>query len=132
MADCLVTVDSLLEHCKLERAALRSRVTDKHLEIISRVVLLGGLWRKLAPHLEVDRMVVDNIEHDYQKEEMKKYAFLCKWSELKKAEATYERLVESLLMLDASAAGKVCEVFKNEVNIQLNKLALFGSVGGAG
>lgn len=110
-----VSIDTLLEHCSLERAALQTKVTDKHLEVISRTVLTGEMWRKLAPHLEVDRNVVDNIEHDYSKEERKKHAFLCKWSEMKKDGATYERLIEGVLMFDANAAKKVCKLLLSKV-----------------
>lgn len=110
-----ISIDSLLEHCQLERAVLCTKVTNEHLEVISRTVLTGELWRRLAPHLKVDRNVVDNIEYDYRNEESKKYAFLCKWSEINKGEATYERLIEGLLKINASAAGKVCQLLLKHV-----------------
>lgn len=118
MSSTNVSLDSLLQHCGLEKAALCKEVTAKHLEIISRI-LTGEMWRKLAPHLELDGNVVDNIEHDYKKEEMKKHAFLCKWSRLKNGEATYQRLVKGILMFDARAAKRVCMLLLNDVSMTI-------------
>lgn len=108
---CAVSVDALLKHHKLDSTVLYNKVIDQHLEAISRTVLTSETWIRLAPHLKVSKVQLDNILRNNEKEEMRKYAFLLKWNEIMNGEATYERLVKGLLEVeDASAATGVFQL----------------------
>ena len=71
----------------------------------------------LAPYLHMDRVTVENIDLDYNREELKKYNFLCKWSETMGSDATYEVLVGGILKLgNAYVALCVCKLLSDQVS----------------
>ena len=96
-------MEALLGNCKfLKKEDPRAKVTDKHLEAIARF-LPAEEWKMLAPYLHMDRITVENIDHDNKTQAMKKYNFLCKWSDTMGSDATYEALIEGINQVHSSS-----------------------------
>ncbi len=75
------------------------QVTDSHVDEITGSNLED--WRSLPSHLELDRIVVNDIKRDYSVEKERRKGFLMLWKERKGNGATYRRLVAALLRIES-------------------------------
>ncbi len=105
-----VTLSSLLGRHGLSEECCDSKVSDVHLEKISR--FLSQSIQCLAPYLGIKQRIVsdiDNLSHKGEKE--KRHTFLIKWREVKGSEATYRNLIQALLTIESvEDAEKVCKL----------------------
>ena len=74
-------------------------VSDLHLDSFSRCCCTRGTWKALAPHLEMERAVVDDIDRRQVDEEEKRSMFFYQWKQMTGSDATYTRLVAALLKI---------------------------------
>ena len=74
------------------------KVSDIHMLEISR--LYCAKWRLLYSPLELDKMVVNDVDHmQNATEDEKRHAFLVTWRERKGCGATYEKLIHALMKI---------------------------------
>lgn len=90
----------------------RTTVIEAHLEEISK-----HSWdvESLASHLDIEHILVKNlVTRPHQQGE--KLDFLHKWKEIKGSDATYEKLILSLLKIEnREVAHRVCEILRDPV-----------------
>ena len=80
-----------------------------HLQEISSTLCED--WRSLPAHLEVEGIVVKDIDRKPIEECEKRHCFLSKWQGEKGSDATYKKLIASLLAIKCRGdAEKVCKL----------------------
>ena len=101
--------DSTLELHGLESAQMQEVCSD---EVLSKLAKKMTHWQSID--LGVDKSVVQSIENDRSTDdEGKRSSLLERWKQMNGVEATYERLVQSLLTsLRTDLADVVCEELK--------------------
>ena len=77
----------------------RGVVTDVHLDVISRICCTDGGWDSLAIHLGMPRSSVDDIEREQTRMDAKRRRLFFRWRQEDGSDATYEKLVVSLLKI---------------------------------
>ena len=93
---------------------VKSQVTDKHVEIISRSYC--SKWKRLPSHLNMDSVIADDIDHQAVDEDEKRLKFLSTWKTTKGSGATYEKLISALLKIDCvNHAEGVCKILQQDV-----------------
>ena len=87
----------LMEHYGQTEQDCSKVVSELHLDSFSRCCCTRGTWKALAPHLEIERAVVDDIDRRQVADEEKRSIFFYQWKQMKGSDATYMRLVAALL-----------------------------------
>ncbi len=110
MAISVVTLKSLLVLHGLSEECCGSKVSDVHLEKISR--FLSQSIQCLAPYLGIKQRIVSDIDKlSHKGEKEKRRTFLIKWREVKGPEATYRNLIQALLTIESvEDAEEVCKL----------------------
>ena len=97
----------------LSEEQVNQRVSDSHMEEMSRCFC--SRWRRLYPHLGLERIDVTDIDVKNTSEEEKRQAFFAKWREKMGYDATYQKLLCALLKIDSREdAEGVCNVLNLE------------------
>ena len=74
-------------------------VSDAHLDSISHCCCAGGTWKSLATHLEIQRAVIEDVDRKQIDDKEKRSLFFCQWKQMKGSEATYMKLLTTLLKI---------------------------------
>ena len=86
-------------------------ISYAHLEEISRCCCEE--WKSLPPYLGLGAIVASDIDKKQVEEHQKRHKLLLKWRKMKGSDATYEKLINALLMTkQVEDAEKVCEILK--------------------
>ena len=99
--------EQLMRSCGLNEGDYSKPVTDKHLAVFS-----CSDWKKLPAFLGLSTQVVADAEGD-------QYNFHFLWQQKKGRGATYQKLINALLMTDnRKGAEDLCSELKNFVSTQ--------------
>ncbi len=98
-SELAATYSSLKERFKLTDQDLSKPVSDILLDKISSSLALK--WKRLPAYLDLENTIVENIKYDPNlvEESEKRHQFLLDWKATKRAAATYESLILSLLQM---------------------------------
>lgn len=91
IASQLNAMTQLMQEYQLSDAEVGKKVTDTHLEELSRAHCKK--WRHLPSHLDLDNTIKEDIDRKPGDEREKRHDFLTEWKQRKGAEATYKALV---------------------------------------
>ena len=106
------TLDDVVKEAGIPRDALDQKCSDEHLTSIS----LFLDWRRVAPHLGLDRIDIDDIESKRTESE-KRLETLSRWKMKYSFKATFINLVQILMKIGCSDdAQKVCQLLKPQVS----------------
>ena len=95
---------------------LERQVSDSHLEVISRSYCKQ--WKSLPPHLQLDRIVADDIDKSQKEDRVKRHEFLLQWKDIKGSHATYKQLLAALLKTKCRQdAESVCKMLKESLSL---------------
>ena len=99
-------------YCGLTEEDVSKKITDEHIEVISRS--LCRQWQFLPAHLGLETIVVDDIaKSNVMDEREKRDKFLRTWKKEKGSEATYKKLIDGLLTIKSREdAESVYELLK--------------------
>lgn len=101
----------LIKKCKLYEEDCDKKVSEAHLETISRSSCKD--WKRLPSHLEMKDIVVSDIIADQTNELGRRFEFFRQWKKEKGHKATYKQLVLALLNIQCrDSAEKVCAILK--------------------
>ncbi len=89
-----VTASDLLERYKIKDEHCDAKITDVHLEKISRILVCE--MQSLAPYIEIEYNLVADTEKKNVSWSTKKHNFLLKWRETRGRQATYRNLIQGL------------------------------------
>ena len=104
-------VSSLLAHYQLTADVCSKQVSDVHLEEISRSCCKH--WKRLPPHLDLETIVVDDIDHKQVGEDEKRRLFFFGWKERRGSGASYVCLIRALLKIGSRQdAESVCRLLQ--------------------
>ena len=111
------TVSEVMKTYNVPEKACHKKVTDKHLDMISRSCCKE--WKSLPSYLGLETIVADDISRSGGREEEKRHGFLLKWRDIRGSRATYKHLIEALLdMKCVDDAEKVCKLLKDSTSLQ--------------
>ena len=103
----MVSYESIKTHYKLSDLQLQKECCNG---VILALASELTKWRNVLPYLELDKGVMDAIDHECTAEEGKRRELLERWKQSYGYQATYERLINCLLK--ASRADLVDVVCK--------------------
>ena len=108
----------------LESEDVNNKITDKHIEVISRSSCKK--WIYLPAHLELDSIIAEDIDGLPVDEDKKRHKFFSTWKEKKGSEATYKTLIGALLTIeckeDAEYVLKLLKGVDPAVHVQPQQL----------
>ena len=109
---------SFQSYCGLTEEEVSKKITDEHIEVISRS--LCSQWKSLPAHLGLATIVVDDIDKsNVMDEREKRDKFLRTWKKEKGSEATYKKLIDGLLTIKCREdAEAVCKLLKGTGSMQ--------------
>ena len=109
---------SFWSYCGLTEEDVSKKITDEHIEFISRS--LCRQWKSLPAHLGLAIIVVDDIDKsNVMDEREKREKFLRTWKKEKGSEATYKKLIDGLLTIKCKEDAEfVCELLKGTDSMQ--------------
>ena len=95
----------------LQEKDVNKEVTEVHLVLISQSSCEH--WDKLHPFLEMERIEASDVNQSRGSPEGKRIAFFSKWKDQKGSEATYKKLICSLLITKSvDDAEKICRLIQ--------------------
>ena len=104
----------LIKQYELSHRCTKKKVSDAHLELISRSYCEE--WKSLPPYLKLETVVANDIDRSAKTEREKRHDFLFEWKEIKGSAATYKQLITALLHIKRRQdAEKVCELLKESI-----------------
>ena len=113
------TVKHLIQYYQQTEQDCSRVVSDLHLDSISHCCCAGGAWKALAPHLEIERAVVEDIDRKQVDDEEKRSLFFYRWKQMKGSDATYMRFVTALLNIQRRLdAEKVLKLLQDPIGQQ--------------
>ena len=95
----LDTAKQLIAQYRLTEEECSKVVSDLHLDLLAQSCCAGGAWKTLAPHLEIQRAIVEDIDRKQVDDNEKRSVFFYQWKQMKGSEATYMKLVRALLLI---------------------------------
>ena len=107
---CHVSYESLVRNYNLSERQLQVECSEKVFRVLAKNLTK---WRNLEPYLELDKGVLDAIDHESLDEEGKRRELLGRWRESYGPDATCEKLIRCLL--NASRADLADAVLKELV-----------------
>ena len=108
-------MDFLLKKYELNEDKCKLKVTECHLQEIAGRCCKD--WKWLQPHLQMDKIVVDDISGKAIDERDKRLEFFQKWVEKEGSDATYFRLIHALQKIgNKNDAEFVCTLLINKSN----------------
>ena len=112
-----ISLKSLLASHHLSEEDINKQITDGHMEVISRSSC--GKWRSLRPHLELDSIVVEDIDHMQSDECERRSKFFAIWKGKQGSRVTYKRLIRALLKIKCTQdAESVCKLLNDGDSVQ--------------
>ena len=109
----MADLEPLIVKYVLTQEDLNKKVTDKHIEVISRSSCRK--WKSLYSHLEMKPIHVGDIDCKEMDEDQKRVKFFSTWKENKGSEATYTKLIRALLTIESKEdAESVCKLLHDE------------------
>ena len=102
------TAEEIAEAVGVTKAKLDQECSEEHIKDIS---LFLESWETLAPHLNLKKTTIKEIDREGRTEQEKKLETLQKWKERFIFLATYKALMEALLKIGrADHAMQVCRL----------------------
>ena len=106
------TLNNIVKEAGIPRVALDQKCSDEHLTSIS----LFLDWRRVAPHLGLHKIDIDDIESKRTESE-KRLETLSRWKMKYSINATFINLVQILMRIGCSDdAEKVCQLLKPQIH----------------
>ena len=107
----------ILKHYSLSPEVCRQKVSDDHLDKISRSYCEH--WRDLETCLDLGPSMVKDIKRMQGDEAEKRREIFFGWKKRKGFDATYERLIRALLKIDCRQdAESICELLQESTQGQ--------------
>ena len=106
---------SLREAYELTEEDCARTIEDIDLESISHSHCKD--WRKLPTHLEMSKIVINDIDKSQGSEEVKRSDFFSRWKDIRGSDATYKQLVIALLEVNCRQdAEDVLKILKESIS----------------
>ena len=111
------SLESLIARYHLTEEDVNKQITDEHIEVILSSTSLCSQWKSLPAHLGLATTIVGDIDSTPETE--KKKDFFTTWKEEQGCNATYRKLIGSLLeILCKEDAESVCLLLKSSSPVQ--------------
>ena len=108
------SLESLIARYHLTEEDVRKQITDEHIEVISSSTSLCSQWKSLPAHLGLVNTIVGDIDSTLVTETEKKRDFFTTWKEEQGSNASYRKLIGSLLEVPCKQdAESVCQLMKS-------------------
>lgn len=106
-------MDSLLKKYEIKTEECEQKICERHLQQISSGCCKN--WKRLHPHLKIDKVIVSDIDSKSVDGEEKRLDFFQRWVMQEGSDATYSKLIEALLATkNREDAEYVCMLLINE------------------
>ena len=115
------SLESLIARYHLTEEDVSKRITYEHIEVISSSTSLCSQWKSLPAHLglTIVNTIVGDIDSTLVTETEKKRDFFTTWKEEQGCNATYRKLIGSLLEVPCKQdAESVCQLLKSTNPVQ--------------
>ena len=113
------SLESLIVRHHLTEEDVNKQITDEHIEVISSSTSLCSQWKSLPVHLGLATTIVGDIDSTPVTKTEKKSFFFTTWKEEQGSNATYRKLIGSLLEIPCKQdAESVCQFLKSANPVQ--------------